>query len=370
MKIGLIFHGPEVIDTGEAEFTIDKLREAEIEFEAKLGGITGKTAVIDRDLENVIDIDHDKSPSQVLEDFYKRGIKFVIFVNHGKKIESGILLGCQILKKSSEKGTFIQIEYAGRIIIPWVIDDEEGYERIRKIFGFEVFEPMDVGEGIKKEENIVRRKIGCTFPGEKIVVNGVVVGVAQSEEVILVERDGRIVGMEGGSLIEHNLPKLGKIDLENAMVKSVSLFRRTEPVKKGKKEKRGGYTRIFFQAEEIYRGLRDDMGAVVTIGDDTTAIIGDILTRFNIPLIGITDGDADGLIHGITDGSVEEMLRLVPKGSVIVRLPPESDDRIGEMIKKEVFGGKEATELDFEEVKRRVMDIVRDKAISIEEKFS
>ncbi|MHC1587252.1 MAG: DUF2117 domain-containing protein, partial [Candidatus Syntropharchaeia archaeon] len=171
-------------------------------------------------------------------------------------------------------------------------------------------------------------------------------------------------------LIEHNLPKLGKIDLENAMVKSVSLFRRTEPVKKGKKEKRGGYTRIFFQAEEIYRGLRDDMGAVVTIGDDTTAIIGDILTRFNIPLIGITDGDADGLIHGITDGSVEEMLRLVPKGSVIVRLPPESDDRIGEMIKKEVFGGKEATELDFEEVKRRVMDIVRDKAISIEEKFS
>ena len=43
----------------------------------------------------------------------------------------------------------------------------------------------------------------------------------------------------------------------------------------------------------------------VTVGDDTTAIAGDILSRLGIPIIGITDGDCDDLarLTGIYPGS-------------------------------------------------------------------
>ena len=44
-------------------------------------------------------------------------------------------------------------------------------------------------------------------------------------------------------------------------------------------------------AEDIYRLRNADM--VVTVGDDTTLVAADILYRFNVPIIGITDGDLD-----------------------------------------------------------------------------
>ena len=42
--------------------------------------------------------------------------------------------------------------------------------------------------------------------------------------------------------------------------------------------------------ERMFISLRD-ADLVVTAGDDTTLIASDILYRFNIPIVGITDGD-------------------------------------------------------------------------------
>jgi hypothetical protein len=55
MKISLVIHGPEVIDSGEAKRVLEKL-SCIGKVEARLGGIMGKTAVLDARLENVIDI--------------------------------------------------------------------------------------------------------------------------------------------------------------------------------------------------------------------------------------------------------------------------------------------------------------------------
>ncbi|MCK4476330.1 MAG: hypothetical protein KAU16_06345, partial [Methanophagales archaeon] len=75
--LGLLIHGPEVIDEGEAEEAIGTLKEAGFEVEAALGGITGKTAVIDAGMRHVIDISKDMKPSEVVEDFVERGVDFI-----------------------------------------------------------------------------------------------------------------------------------------------------------------------------------------------------------------------------------------------------------------------------------------------------
>lgn len=50
MKIGLVIHGPEVIDSGEAKRILEKL-SCVGKVETKLGGAMGKTAVLDAGLE-------------------------------------------------------------------------------------------------------------------------------------------------------------------------------------------------------------------------------------------------------------------------------------------------------------------------------
>ena len=47
--------------------------------------------------------------------------------------------------------------------------------------------------------------------------------------------------------------------------------------------------------EDVY--AFKDASAVITIGDDTTLISSDILYRFNVPIIGITDGDLDKVVE-------------------------------------------------------------------------
>ncbi|MGZ7201325.1 MAG: DUF2117 domain-containing protein, partial [Halobacteriota archaeon] len=68
---------------------------------------------------------------------------------------------------------------------------------------------------------------------------------------------------------------------------------------------------------------------LVTIGDDTTAICSDILSRVGIPVVGITDGDADGIYHAA---------RTV-QGSMIICIQNGSDDEIGRLLEEQnVFG--------------------------------
>lgn len=98
--IGLLIHGPEVIDEGEAGEAIKTLIDAAgFEVEAALGGITGKTAVIDAGMQHVIDISRDMRPSEVMEDFVERDVNFILLVNHAKTEESGFMLGEGILRR-------------------------------------------------------------------------------------------------------------------------------------------------------------------------------------------------------------------------------------------------------------------------------
>ncbi len=386
--IGLLIHGPEVIDEGEAGEAIKTLMDAAgFEVEAALGGITGKTAVIDAGMQHVIDISRDMRPSEVMEDFVGRDVNFILLVNHAKTEESGFMLGEGILRRFFDSGggtakkniSFVQLEYGSgsRIIIRWLLrpDDERVYKRLTGVFSeFSERQPYKLESRCKKDarSNQVYREIKGVHPGEKIVVDGVVIGMVSSSHknknnsVTLVAKEGKLVDVVGGRLIKHNLEKLPPLELEKVLVKTASVIRRTNPKRVGVgtgtderesqgkgREKKKKRACLFYNVDNLFPKLKDaedadaDVVVAVTIGDDTTSIAGDILKRFGIRMIGITDGDADGLIAGIERGAaLEQYDRFLPPDSLIIRLKPERDDIIGEKVKEEIFGGAEEIELD------------------------
>ncbi|KAF5426578.1 hypothetical protein C5S39_14740 [Candidatus Methanophagaceae archaeon] len=185
--LGVLIHGPEVIDEGETGEALARLRKAGFEVEAALGGITGKTAVIDAGLQHTVDISKDMKPSEVLKYFLKRDLEFIVLVNHAKTETSGFMLGEGILRNFVDSGgateniSFVQLEYCSRIIIRWRVnaEDEALFKVITGLFTeFEVREPYKLESRCKKESNLVYRELKGVHPGEKIVVNGVIVGMA------------------------------------------------------------------------------------------------------------------------------------------------------------------------------------------------
>ena len=390
--IGLLIHGPEILDEGEAEEAIETLKEAGFELEAALGGISGKTAVIDADMQHVIDISKDMKPSEVVDDFLKRGIDFIVLVNHAKTEESGFILGEGILRNFLKRGrakenlSFVQLEYSSKVVIRWLVKpgDENIYGEITGALSeFKEKEPNKLEARCRKDFDLVYREIRGVHPGEKIVVDGVIIGTVSDESrnnsVTLVAKEGKLVKVLGGTLIWHNLEKLPPLDLEKEMIKTACVIRRTKPKrverdvmsKKGKKKKIACF---FYTVETLFPKLKEkdaDVEVAVTIGDDTTSIAGDILKRFGIRMIGITDGDADGLIAGIESGTLDEYAKFLPPDSLIIRLKPEMDDVIGKNVKDAIFKGGDEIELEgeveaqFEELKHRILNLAKDDIIGV-----
>ncbi|HEX3013266.1 MAG TPA: DUF2117 domain-containing protein, partial [Methanobacterium sp.] len=102
-------------------------------------------------------------------------------------------------------------------------------------------------------------------------------------------------------------------------------------------------------AEDIYKLKNEDI--VVTVGDDTTLVAGDILYRFGVPIIGITDGDIDKVVEkGFKNGE-----------SLIIELESGYDDIIGQKIFHELFNGKEIIEIEnIESFKNEILQIIND----------
>jgi hypothetical protein len=69
MKIGLVIHGPEVIDSGEAKKILEKLSCMGKE-ETKLGGTMEKAAVLDAGLDDIIDISEHMKPNVCIESLF------------------------------------------------------------------------------------------------------------------------------------------------------------------------------------------------------------------------------------------------------------------------------------------------------------
>ncbi|HML26609.1 MAG TPA: DUF2117 domain-containing protein, partial [Methanomethylovorans sp.] len=218
MKIGLVIHGPEAVDSGQARKIIEIL-STKGNVTAMIAGTMGKTAVIDAHMENVIDIIRSLRPSECIEECIdmETGIAFAgMVISHLKRKDEKPIV--HIERPGSSDGT----------VIPWNDLAKEYAKAIANELGL----PMVGTAGREKEtpleidgERVVRRLTGVC-PGEKILVNGIVVGSAISFDVSIVAESGYITQIKGGKIKEHGVEKLhnyeqrAPIDLTTAWVKS------------------------------------------------------------------------------------------------------------------------------------------------------
>ncbi len=179
--------------------------------------------------------------------------------------------------------------------------------------------PLLPGEQHQKTPPYTRIIAGC-LPGEPVFVNGIIIGYATAEKVEISMQDGTIHARSGIELKHHGIEKLlrfGCPDLANAWCKSGTI-RTTRPKKRERSVRKGRIAVIDHTAIACYTICDPHTCGIVTIGDDTTSICGHIGCTRGIPILGITDGDLDGII---ADGYAP--------GSIVLRTVSERDDDLG-----------------------------------------
>lgn len=354
MEIGLVIHGPEVVDSGQAKKIIELLNTKGF-VTSMIAGTMGKTAVIDAHMENIIDIHRSLKPSECIEECIDT--KDVIYLlNHGKQLETGVAFADMVIShvKRKDEKPIVHIERPGSpdgTVIPWNELAQEYAKNIADELGLPIMMASKHEKEIlveKEGERVVRHLTGV-HPGEKILINGIVVGFATSFEVSIIAENGYITQIKGGNIKEHGVEKLHDyenltpIDLKSAWVKSGKLrsdnFKArtlktcelcTFANKENKMQKHGICAVIVDHAAEKVFDIVPGADVAVTVGDDTTILAADILYRLGIPIIGITDGDSDGISH---------RTHIFP-GSTIIRLIPDNDDVIGRKIFANLFMNK------------------------------
>ena len=212
------------------------------------------------------------------------------------------------------------------------------------------------------------RKIHGVSPDENIFINGIVVGYSNADSIVLIARDGIIVDIINGTIKYHGLEKLGPVDLERVIVKT-GLLRKSDDISPRilsheeisiKDTERNLYSGeisdddysfkvayVDHAAYDIYKFK--DFDLVVTIGDDTSLVASDILYRFNIPIIGITDEDLDKVVE---NGFVNEK-------STFIEVSSGFDDIVGQYINEEIFLTKDTMEIPYDEELHSVDELDR-----------
>lgn len=331
-KIGVVVHGPEVIDSGCAEMALDRLADLG-SVTAVLGGTMGRVAVIDAALEDRIDISRREMPSRsVLR--LELAVDIVILLNLAKTRETGLAFGQTVADRAKPRKLLMLADFGGGFAS--VLAGEAGHfaGKIARVLELELVAAPKLRPRTESSEEIVRRKILGAVPGENVSVNGTVVARALEETVEITAIDGKITEIDGAEVKAHGLEKLSFIDLETAILRTGDI-RRTENVPRSICSRGRDAALIDHAAEDTFENAEGAM-VVITVGDDTTAIAGDVLTRLGTPLVGIVDGDLDHLCHRTA----------TPKGSVVIEVRPGCDDVVGRRVREEIFKGNDRISME------------------------
>lgn len=366
MHIGIVLHGPEIVDEGEAKLIIDILGK-EHEIIARLGGTMGRTAVLDAGLEDLIDISTGLTPSETINAL-KESIDLAILLNQGKNLETGRHFGRMVASRLDSSIPFIHIErplHDGRIIY-YRANGKHCARYIHELLKkHDKDHDLIVEQGkpapavLRSEGGSLIRRISGAFPGENIRLEGIVIGHVTHHEPEIVCRDGRVTELRGVKVKQHGLEKLNRrtIDLYNAKVKTGNI-RRTKHSAKIKPSlflKSGKTITIIDHSAESTFELVKDADIAITVGDDTTTIASDILSRLGIPVIGITDGDLDCIL-GDT---------IVPAGSVIIQVKEGFDDILGKEILDKVMRSSKIKIMPGNELLEAVLTLAKKYLVSV-----
>ena len=360
MKIGVVVHGPNIVDSGYALKIINMLNQYG-EVYARLGGTMGRTAVIDASLENLIDIRKKLVPSDSLKIFYDADFDVIFLLNYGKSDVTGQVFGYKVYNHYVEKIDdnnipVIQIERPGEkdgSVINWNGDLELSYELSSKL-DLNMVTPDEIYNNHIKQDNVpnnhTHRIVHGVSPGENIMVNSVVIGKTNSDKLTLIAKDNRIVDIVGGELKIHGLEKLGEVDLENAIIKTGLLRKSNVNPRILDNEKSNNFSVAFLDhaGEDVYKFRMCNV--VITVGDDTTLISSDILYRFSIPIVGITDGDLDKVVEN----------GFKAKNSIVFEVESGFDDIVGHEIFEKLFHSKQISNefSNINQLEEKIVEII------------
>ncbi len=309
----MITHGPEVFDRGDAAWLQERVRPRRI----LVAGVMGRTAAE----ESGLPVEFcDAPPSNVIRRL--GGRQFL--ANHGKTPESGRIFG--EIVASRLPGGMVQVEFSDGRIYVWDGGDRELARELRRVTGFPV-QPVKSARRAACRDREIR---GC-IPGEAVFVNGIVIGTATRDTVVLRTVDGHVQAVSGLNLKAHGIEKLergGAVDLDSAWCKSGAI--RSCPPRAGEHVPEYGRVLVIDHCgHALYRGIRPGICGILCIGDDTTAVCGHICSHLGLPVFGVVDGDGDGIVE---EGYAP--------GSVVVRVIRGRDDEAGRDLARVVEQGE------------------------------
>jgi hypothetical protein len=326
--IRLVIHGPELIDSGKIADIVDALR-ALGPLRVLAGGTMARVAALDRHL-TFVDTSRNIHTSDALNHVSDKEV--LVLANCGKTSETGRVFG-QIVS-SRVRRSVIHVERPGSIdgsVILWRGADGDTSRDVQYVarhlsdrLSLKLVKKHKRELSVEQAGEAVTRRIYGARPGEPLLVQGMVVGTVVDKDVVVIVQRGRIVDIAGVAMKAHGLEKIGNIDLSTAYVKTGHLRASNEACVQrsmvpARPLQRGSVTFVNHRADETLESVNETTICAITVGDDTTSICGDILSRAGIPIVGITDGDGDGLYTSACE----------VEGSRVLRLCNASDDDIG-----------------------------------------
>jgi hypothetical protein len=309
----MVVHGPEIFDTGEVRWLLSLVRPAR----TIVAGVMAQTAAEESGLPVECP---GKPPSVVLA-----ALEVPEFLaNHGKTAESGKIFGGIVASRLGDRG-LVHLECSNRILYVWNTEDSLLARALSHLTGFTVQHETSA----RCTELPVRQIRGC-IPGEPVYLNGIIIGMATADTVVIRSSGNRIEPVSGLEPKPHGLEKIlrsGPVELQYAWCKSGPI-RAASPKSDGHGPVKGNVLVIDHCGHEIYSRLRSGCCGVLAIGDDTTAVCGHICAHRGIPVFGIVDGDRDTIVPtGFA------------RGSVVVETTGERDDDMGAEVRRMVHGG-------------------------------
>ncbi|MDD3622559.1 MAG: DUF2117 domain-containing protein [Methanofollis sp.] len=305
VPLTMVVHGPEPFDCGDVRTVLSAMGQVR----TLVAGVMGRTAAEESGLPVEC---CSVPPSMVLN-----GVGGQVFLlNHGKTPTSGRAFG-EIIAGRIRCGGLVHVECAAEKVYLWNDGDVDLARQLSAVFEYEVERVT-----ARRPEGGTRRVVQGCLPGEPVCVNGTVIGEATSTTVVLEEQEGRVVPVAGLHPKPHGLEKLHRhtpISLADAWCKSGTIRRGRAAASNGNTcPEDGRVVLIDHCGHHFYDLITPETCGVLAIGDDTTAVAGHIALHLGIPVLGITDGDLDGVIG-----------ETFPAGSVVLRVTEGRDDDLG-----------------------------------------
>ncbi|MHC1626867.1 MAG: DUF2117 domain-containing protein [Methanoculleaceae archaeon] len=300
----MVIHGPDVFDSGTARQLIRSLRPP----------VVWSVGVMTRTASEESDLPVEWQPGRPSE-VIARADGPVVLVTQGKTAETGRIFGEVVARRCGNRTGIVHIECTARRIFVWNGADRGIAARISLMTGFQVEEAAP--QSLRRpDERLIR---GC-LPGEPVCVEGVVIGRAVSETVLLAREGATIRAVRGLDPKPHGLEKLAALppfDLADAWCTSGSI-RRSNPRMLRSAPQCGRVAVVDHRGLDLYGQVDGETCGLLAVGDDTTMVCGHICTHLGVPVFGITDGDCDRLVPAS-----------FPPGSVVVEVVGERDDDVG-----------------------------------------